>query len=99
MLCVSLMNSLMDTYLWTLRVSVVFLCSYFTSHEVINFTFFFITRFFSTYIVNLGVEERAVVEYAPYQKMPKLKKRPDLRMGSITEGEVETFWKLFVANK
>jgi len=26
-----------------------------------------------------------MVEYAPYQKLPKLKKRPDLRMGSIDE--------------
>eukprot|EP00026_Physarum_polycephalum_P006328 Phypoly_transcript_06370.p1 GENE.Phypoly_transcript_06370~~Phypoly_transcript_06370.p1 ORF type:complete len:379 (+),score=78.80 Phypoly_transcript_06370:109-1245(+) len=37
------------------------------------------------FVNSKGVEERAVVGYAPYQKFPKLKKRPDLRMGSIAE--------------
>jgi hypothetical protein len=30
-----------------------------------------------------GVEEKAVVEFAPYQKVPKPRKRPDPRMGTI----------------
>lgn len=37
------------------------------------------------FVNSKGMEERALVEYAPYQKFPKLKKRSDLRMGSIEE--------------
>ncbi len=40
------------------------------------------------------MEERALVEYAPYQKLPKLKKRQDSRMGTITEGIVLFYSKI-----
>jgi hypothetical protein len=44
------------------------------------------TKIIFFFSICTGVEERALVEYAPYQKFPKLKKRSDMRMGTITEG-------------
>lgn len=56
---------------------------YFKTHEdVCEFNESFNGHVF---INSKGGEEKAQVEYAPYQKFPKLKRRADLRMGSITE--------------
>lgn len=35
-----------------------------------------------------GNESRAVVEFAPFQKLPKEQKNPDSRQGTIDEGKV-----------
>ena len=45
----------------------------------------FIFFYFHT-IFSLGVEYPAVVEYAPYQGIPKKKSKKDPKMGTILEG-------------
>jgi len=36
--------------------------------------------------VSIGNEARAIVEFAPYQKIPSDKKKPDARNGTIEKG-------------
>ena len=48
--------------------------------------FFFMLRLTSTRLLDLGNESQAVVEFAPYQKLPLEKKKVDSRNATIEQG-------------
>ena len=55
-------------------------------HKSSNNKFFFFKNIIITIILLLGVEYPAVVEYAPYQAVPKKKVKKDPKIGTILEG-------------